>query len=115
MGPSVVGTICSVTFTGLCSWRKKRLFLIDIIDTYLFNSIKGGESERRLRGEGKKYVLKSTGTRLPSDMPNFLRNGQNKEMLFNLLEVAIIEEKQNLHKAVVYFSNNFPRKGFGTC
>jgi len=75
-----------------------------VCDTYLSNSIKGGE--RRLRGEGKKYVLKSTSMRLPSDMPNFLRNGQNKEMLFNLLEVAIIEEKQNLHQAVVYFSNN---------
>ena len=43
--------------------------------------------------------------RLPSDMPNFLRNGQNKEMFFNLLEDAIIEEKQNLHQVTVNFSN----------
>ena len=43
--------------------------------------------------------------RLPSDMPNFLRNGQNKEMLFNLLKDAITEEKQNLHQVTVYFSN----------
>ena len=59
-------------------------------DTYLFNNIKGGE--RRLCGEGKRYVLKSTSMRLPYDMRNFLRNGQSKEMLFNLLEDAIIEE-----------------------
>ena len=62
-----------------------------VCDTYLSNSIKGGE--RKLHGEGKRYVLKSTSMRLPSDMPNFLRNGQNQEMLFNLLEDDIIEEK----------------------
>ena len=38
-------------------------------------------------------------------MANFLRNGQNKEMLFNLLEDAMIEEKQNLHQVTMYFSN----------
>ena len=37
-------------------------------------------------------------------MPNFLRNGQNKEILFHLLEDAIIEEKQNLHHVTVSFS-----------
>ena len=74
-----------------------------VSDTYLSHSIKGGES--RLCSEGKIYVVKSTSMRLPSDMPNFLRNGQNKEMLFNLLEDAIIEEKQNLHQVTVNFSN----------
>ena len=38
-------------------------------------------------------------------MPKFLSNGQNKEMLFNLLKDAIIEEKQNLHQVTVYFRN----------
>ena len=50
-----------------------------VCDTCPSNSIESGE--RRLRGEGKKYVLKSTSMLLPSDMPNFLRNDQNKEML----------------------------------
>ena len=50
-----------------------------VCDTCLSNSIESGE--RRLRGEGKKYVLKSTSMLLPSDMPNFLRNDQNKEIL----------------------------------
>ena len=74
-----------------------------VCDTYLSNSIKGGE--RRLRGEGKRYVLKSTSMKLPSDMANFLRNGQNKEMMFNLLEEAITEEKTKLKNRTVYYSN----------
>ena len=74
-----------------------------VCDTYLSNSMKGGE--RRLRGKGKRYVLKSTSMQLPSDMPNFLGNRQNKEMFFILLEHAIIEEKQNLHQVTVHFSN----------
>ena len=72
-------------------------------DTYLSNSIKGGE--RRLRGKDKRYVDKSTSMQLPSDMPNFLGNGQNKEMFFSLLEHAMIEEKQNLQQVTVHFSN----------
>ena len=43
-------------------------------------------------------------------MPNFLRYGQNKEMLFNLLEDAIIEVKQNLHQVTVYFSKRWCTK-----
>ena len=73
-----------------------------VCNTYLSNSIKSGK--RRICGEGKGYVLKSTSMLLSSDMPNFLRNGQNKEILFHLLEDAIIEEKQNLHQVTVSFS-----------
>ena len=58
-------------------------------DTYIQNSIKGGE--RRLRGDERLYVLKNTQMKLPSDMSSFLRNGQNKEMLFNLIEQSIYE------------------------
>ena len=77
----------------MSSVRTQFDFVFIVCDTYLSNNIKSGE--RRLRGEGKKYVLKSTSMRLPSDMLNFLRNGQKKEMLFNLLADAVIEEKQN--------------------
>jgi len=37
-----------------------------VCDTYLLNSNKGGE--RKFRGEGKRYVLKSASMKLPSDM-----------------------------------------------
>ena len=80
----------------LTLWKFDTVFIV--CDIYLSNSIKGGE--KRLRVEGKRYGFKSTSMRLPSDMRNFQRNGQNREMLFNLLEAAIIEEKQNLHQVM---------------
>ena len=43
--------------------------------------------------------------KLPSDMSNFLRNGQNKEMLFNLIEQSIYESKEQLKSREVSFSN----------
>ena len=43
--------------------------------------------------------------KLPSDMSNFLRNGQNKEMLFNLTEQSIYESKEQLKNREVFFSN----------
>ena len=58
-----------------------------VCDSCIQNSIKGGE--RRLQGDGRLYVLKNT--QIPSDISSFLRNGQNKEMLFNLMEQSIIE------------------------
>ena len=43
--------------------------------------------------------------KLPSNMSSFLRNGQNKEMLFNLVEQSIIDSKEQLKNKVVFFSN----------
>ena len=43
--------------------------------------------------------------KLPSDMLSFLRNGQNKEMLFNLIEPSIYESKEQLKSREVFFSN----------
>ena len=72
-------------------------------DTYIQHSIKDGEG--RLRGEGQFYMLKNMQMKLPSDMSNFLKNGQNKEMLFNLVEQSIVESKEQLKNRVVFFSN----------
>ena len=96
-------TIKQLAWRILSSIPKQYDTVFIVCDTYLSNSIKGGE--KRLRGEGKRYVLNSTSMWLSCDMLNFLRNGQNKEMLFSLLEDAIIEEKQNLNQVTVYFSN----------
>ena len=43
--------------------------------------------------------------KLPEDMQKFLRNGANKEMLFNLIEVALKEGKKKIGDKVIYFSN----------
>ena len=74
-----------------------------LCDTYIPNSIKVGE--RRLRRDGRLYVLKNTQMKLPSDMSSFLRNDQNKEMLFNLIEPSIYESKELLKNREVFFSN----------
>ena len=42
--------------------------------------------------------------KLPADMQKFLRNGANKVMLFNLIEVVSKEGKKEL-KIKLYFSN----------
>ena len=43
--------------------------------------------------------------KLPYDMPMFLRNVSNKEMLFNLIEQAFIEDKHRLQNRVIFLSN----------
>ena len=54
-----------------------------LCDTYKKNSIKGGERQAS----------------------NFLRNGDNKAMLFDLIQQSIEEDKNSLCDKVVYFSN----------
>ena len=54
-----------------------------VCDTYKDNSIKGGE--RQARGSSERYVLTSPDMKVPYDFAGFLRNGENKEMLFKLI------------------------------
>ena len=72
-------------------------------DTYIQHSINSGET--RLRGDGRFYILKNPNMKLPSETSSFLTNGQNKEMLFNLVEQSIIDSKEQLKNKVVFFSN----------
>ena len=72
-------------------------------DTYQQKSIKNAET--LFRGSSQRYILKSPGMKLPADMQKFLRNGANKEMLFNLIEVALREGKKKIGDKVTYFSN----------
>ena len=53
-------------------------------DTYGDRSIKN--SERGLRGNSDKFVIRSGDVRVPSDFNKFLRNGDNKERMFQLIE-----------------------------
>ena len=46
-----------------------------VYDTYKDGSIKAGE--RRTKGTGKKYILKSTDRKVPSDFCSFLKNDDN--------------------------------------
>ena len=74
-----------------------------VCDTYEQNSIKGGE--RKNREESERYMINSPDMKIPSDFGAFLHNGENKEPLFNLIERAIVEGKEDLRDRVVFFSN----------
>ena len=58
-----------------------------------------------LHGDGKVYILKTPDMKLPYDMTTFLQNGKNKELLFNLIERSIVEDKNKLNERVAFFSN----------
>ena len=79
----------------------KRIYLV--CDTYKEGSIKAGE--RKSRGCGKRYVIKSPNMKIPSDFSNFLKNGDNKTMLLNLIEMALIEDKNKLKDRILFYSN----------
>ena len=74
-----------------------------VCDTYKINSIK--REERETRGLSTRYVLNSPDMKVPHDFANFLRNGDNKEMLFNLIQQSIEQAKKSLGERIVYFSN----------
>ena len=76
-----------------------------VCDSYQDNSIKGGE--RQARGESQRYILTSPDMKVPHDFSSFLRNGENKEMLFNLIQKAIEEGRNYLMGKTVFFSNKF--------
>ena len=60
-------------------------------DTYEEKSLKGGERAARARARGTKqrYFLRSPAMKVPHDFAGFLRNGSNKEMLFDLIQQSI--------------------------
>ena len=70
-------------------------------DTYRPDSLKN--SERVLRGEGERFVIKNADVRIPANFKKFLGNGDNKERLFELIEEVWIENKDKVANRVVYF------------
>ena len=43
--------------------------------------------------------------KVPHDFAGFVRNGSNKEMLFDLIQQSIEEDRANPEDRTVYFSN----------
>ena len=71
-------------------------------DTYKDRSIKN--SERHLRGDGDKFVIRSANVRVPADFKKFLGNGDNKECLFEIIEEVWAQNRNQLRQRVVYFA-----------
>ena len=72
-------------------------------DTYKGISIKGGE--RQARGMSERYLITTPDMKVPHNFTNFLQNGENKTMLFDLIQRAIEEGKSKLQVKTVFFSN----------
>ena len=72
-------------------------------DTYEENSIKRGE--RAARGTSERYFLRSPDMKVPHHIAGFLRNDSNKEMLFDLIQQSIEDDRANQEDRTVYFSN----------
>ena len=77
-----------------------------VADTYGSNSIKGGD--RNQRGSSQRVTIASTKSKLPRDFPTFMKNGENKTRLIEVISEVL---RNNFHKVltelkclVIYFS-----------
>ena len=86
------GTIRELAWNILNTVPRQFSTVYLVCDTLDAGSIKSGE--RIARGTGKRYVLNSPDMKVPFDFSNFLRNGENKAMLLNLIELASYYRKQ---------------------
>ena len=77
-----------------------------VADTYRSNSIKGGE--RNESGSSQRVTIASTKSKLPHDFPTFMKNGEKKTRLIEVISEVL---PSNFHKvfielkcSVIYFS-----------
>ena len=71
-------------------------------DTYRDRPIKN--SERDLRGNGDKFVIRSANVYVPADFKKFLGKRDNKKRLFELIEEVWLQNRNQLGERVVYFA-----------
>ena len=75
--------------------------------TYTNRCIKS--SERSLRGDSDRFVIRSGVVRIPVDFKTFLTNGDNKERMFEVIEEVWKENSGKIGERIVYFARG------GTC
>ena len=77
-----------------------------IADTYRENSLKN--NERDSRGVSNKVIIRSASSRIPRNFTEFLKNGDNKTRLIELLKDELIKNSQEmlelLSSEMIYFS-----------
>ena len=74
-----------------------------VCDTYCVKSIKAGELVSR--DQGKRYTLRSPDMKILSRFDDFLRNGDNKHTLLDLIEQSLVEGREKLGPRKIFFSN----------
>ena len=68
---------------------------MDIIaDAYRENSLKN--NERDSRGVSSKVIIRSTSSRIPRNFTEFLKNGDNKTRLIELIKEELIKNSQEM-------------------
>ena len=98
-------------FRNLLSTFPKTYHRVYIVaDTYKSASIKAGEREKR--GCSNKIIVKSAKCKIPRNFKSFLKNGENKTRLIDLLCQFVNENTQrtcNLLKcsSIVFSEENF--------
>ena len=60
--------------------------------------------KRQARGVSERYAITSPDMKVPHNFTSFLHNGENKEMLFNIIQRATEEGRKDLPGKTVSFS-----------
>ena len=97
-------------FTWRCFTFKmlsKKFDRVDIVaDTYREKSIKSGEITKR--GSSSKVIIGSCKSKVPRDFANFLKNGENKTRLIEIISEVIVDNRVKaiklLQTEVIYIS-----------
>ena len=103
---STVSQCKTIRDLSMFLWRSKpshchRFYVME--DSYDNDGIK--TSERRMRGQGERYVLKNLEMKIPYDINSFLAVGENKRDLFDLIHKGI-EDIQRGDNTVMFSSYN---------
>ena len=84
--------------------NKFQAIRLDMVwDTYIEDSLK--QYTRQKQGTGVKRVVRSTGA-LPRSWKDFLRNADNKQQLFDMLAVLVVEQMASTGAVVSNVKNN---------
>ena len=104
MSNTMGGTIRQLAWKIVDMIPKQFKYIYLVCDTYgSASSIKN--AERTARGTGRRYIIKSPDMKVPYEFSDFLRNGDNKAMLLNLIEQALIEDSTKLIDRTIFYSN----------
>lgn len=59
-------------------------------------------AEREMRGQSDVFVVKTPDIKIPQNFQGFLNNGENKEGLFEILEIAWTERRDEINDRILY-------------
>ena len=98
-------------FRNLLLTFPKTYHRVDIVaDTYKSAAIKGGE--RGKRGSSNKIIVKSAKSKIPRNFKSFLKNGESKTRLIDLLGQFVKENSERICNLLRCYSIVFSEENF---